>query len=345
MNFYQVVQRLLLVGVRIDRGPSPPEPVPPPELAALIAVVAPAHRRFDARAVRYGNSYRSGFWAIYLISAVAVLCGVLPLALGWDSRFPEQHPFARFWTYIEVGLILTVIAIYLRGHRAKWRSEWLAARTTAELTWYLPLLAPLVDLDQAGRDANWYNRIFNSDKRTVTATEVEALCAELEPLARQLHAGPWQEPTFVARYLVWAVQVFEGQKAYHHRLGIRQHALLHRVHRINNLLFGMTAIGASMHLFLHSLWLTLVTTFFPSLAASLHGALAQSEAFRLARTSEKMAEDLHVAIRRINELTARADRTQALAEVRGFIGETLAILLQEHQAWHMLVRPHDLPLA
>ena len=345
MNFYHVVQRALLVGVRFDKTPTPPVPVPPPEVAGLIRIVAPAHQRFDARAVDYGNSYRSGFWAIYLISAVAVLCGVLPLALGWDSRFPDQHTFARFWTYIEVCLILTVIVIYWRGHRAKWRSEWLAARTTAELTWYLPLLAPLVDLDQKGRDPNWYNRIFDTDKRLVAATEVEALCAELEPVARQLRAGAWQEPTFVARYLTWAVQVFEGQKAYHHRLALRQHALLHRVHRINNVLFGMTAIGASMHLFVHSLWLTLVTTFFPSLAASLHGALAQSEAFRLARTSEKMAEDLHVAIRRITELSAKSDRTQALAEVRGFIGETLAILLQEHQAWHMLVRPHDLPLA
>jgi hypothetical protein len=345
MTFYQAVQRLLLVGVRINAMPPPPAPVPPPELDELLRVVEPAHRRFDARAVRFGDRYRSGFWAIYLISAVAVLCGVLPLALGWDSLFPERHPFARVWTYIEVCLIVTVIAIYWRGHRAGWRSEWLAARTTAELTGYLPLLAPLVELDSAGRDANWYNRLFAADKHMLAATEVEALCAQLEPLARRLHAGAWQEPTFVARYLTWAVQVFAGQEAYHHRQSARQHALLHRVHRVNNTLFGLTAIGAAMHLFVHSLWLTLVTTFFPSLAASLHGALAQSEAFRLARTSEKMAEDLHVAIRRISELSAQTDRTAALAEVRGFIAETLAILLQEHQAWHMLVRPHDLPLA
>ncbi len=345
MTFYQVVQRLLLVGVRLDVPPPPPTPVPPPELAPLLQLVEPARARFDARAVRFGDRYRSGFWAIYLISAVAVLCGVLPLALGWDSLFPERHPVARFWTYTEVCLIVTVIVIYWRGHRAGWRSEWLAARTTAELTGYLPLLAPLVDLDGAGPDANWYNRIFPADKRVLDATEVEALCAQLEPLARQLHAGAWQEPTFVARYLAWAVQVFAGQEAYHRRLSARQHALLHRVHRINNTLFCLTAIGALMHLFVHSLWLTLITTFFPSLAASLHGALAQSEAFRLSRTSEKMAEDLHIAIGRITTLGAQTDRTQALDEVRGFIGETLAILLQEHQAWHMLVRPHDLPLA
>ena len=345
MSFHQVVQRILLLGVRLEKAPPISEPRPPAEVGPLIEIVEPAHRGFDVRAVRYGNRYRSGFWAIYLVSAVAVLCGVLPLALGWDSRFPDQHPYARFWTYIEVCLIVTVIGIYWRGHHARWRSEWLAARTTAELTWYLPLLAPLVDLDQPGRDTNWYNRIFNADKRALHATEIEALCTRLEPIARKLRDGAWQEPTFVPRYLAWAIGVFEGQKAYHHRMAQRQHALLHRVHRINNTLFGLTAIGASMHLFMHSLWLTLVTTFFPSLAASLHGAIAQSEAFRLAKTSEKLVEDLHVAIRRVQELSARPDRTQALEEIRGFIGETLAILLQEHQAWHMLVRPHDLPLA
>lgn len=345
MHFHQIVQRMLLLGVGLEKAPSQPAPQPPPELLPLIAVVEPAHSRFDARAIRYGNRYRSGFWAIYLVSAVAVLCGVMPLALGWDSRFPQQHPFARVWTYIEVGLIFAVVGIYWSGHRAKWRSEWLAARTTAELSWYLPLLAPLVDLDQPGGNANWYTRIFHTDKRSLNAPEIESLCAQLEPIARKLRDGAWHEATFVTRYLAWAVQLFEGQKAYHHRLAQRQHALLHRVHRINNTLFGLTAIGAMMHLFVHSLWLTLITTFFPSLAASLHGAIAQSEAFRLAKTSEKLVEDLHVAIRRVKALSVQTDGTQALAELKGFIGETLAILLQEHQAWHMLVRPHDLPLA
>ncbi len=344
-GFYQVVQRILLLGVHFDAGPQVPEPQPPRELAPLFDIVSPAHLIFDARAISYGNRYRSGFWAIYVLSALTVLCGVLPLALGWDSLYPRLHPFARVWTYIEVFLILSVIGIYVTGHRARWRAEWLAARTTAELTWYLPLLAPLVDFDQPDRETNWYNRIFKADKRLLNAGEIDALCAQLEPLARKLRDGTWQDATFVSRYLTWAIQVFEGQKAYHLRLAARQHALLHRVHRINNTLFGLTALGAMMHLFIHNLWLTLVTTFFPSLAASLHGAIAQSEAYRLAMTSEALIGDLDAAIRRINLQSAQPDRTQALAEMKEFIGATITIVLQEHQAWHMLVRPHDLPLA
>jgi hypothetical protein len=345
LSFHQLLQRVLLFGIRFEKGPVVPEPQPPKELAPLFDVVAPAHLAFDARAISYGNRYRSGFWAIYLLSALTVLCGVLPLALGWDSRYPNLHPYARFWTYIEVCLIFSVVGIYLRGHRSGWRTEWLAARTTAELTWYLPLLAPLVDFDHPDREKNWYNRIFKADKRLLNAAEIDSLCVQLEPLARTLRDSALQDPTFVTRYLTWAIEVFEGQKAYHRRVALRQHALLHRVHRINNSLFGLTAVGAMLHLFVHNLWLTLITTFFPSLAASLHGAIAQSEAYRLAMTSEALVVDLDAAIRRIRQQGAQADRSQALAAIKEFIGATITMVLQEHQAWHMLVRPHDLPLA
>jgi hypothetical protein len=62
-------------------------------------------------------------------------------------------------------------------------------------------------------------------------------------------------------------------------------------------------------------------------------------------TSESLVEDLDAAIQRINQLGSQADRTQALQQIEDTIADTIVIVLQEHQAWHMLVRPHDLPLA
>ena len=56
--------------------------------AAADRAIAAAHHAFDARAMYFGHRYRSGFWAIYLLSAIAVLFAVLPLALGWDSSEP-----------------------------------------------------------------------------------------------------------------------------------------------------------------------------------------------------------------------------------------------------------------
>ena len=50
---------------------------------------------FDERAVHYGHRYRSGFWAIYMLSAIAVLFAVMPLALGWDDRPPRTASVSR----------------------------------------------------------------------------------------------------------------------------------------------------------------------------------------------------------------------------------------------------------
>jgi hypothetical protein len=123
-------------------------------------------------------------------------------------------------------------------------------------------------------------------------------------------------------------------------------------------------------LILHTLWLTLVTTFFPALGASLHGALAQSEAYRLSATSERLVKDLQTMIDRIRAALVAASTPvgAVVAEggvrsigaectgaptvapsgvnaVKSSIEDALALILEEHQDWQMLVRPHHLPLA
>ncbi len=97
MSLHHVIQRLLLIGARIESLPSPAAPQAPPALLPLIEAIAGPHRRFDELALHYGNRYRSGFWAIYLLSAIAVLFAVMPLALGWDSASHLFHPYAGLW--------------------------------------------------------------------------------------------------------------------------------------------------------------------------------------------------------------------------------------------------------
>jgi hypothetical protein len=344
-----VIQRLLLVGAHVHSGSAPPLPPPPPALAPLIESVAAAHRTFDERAIQYGHRYRSGYWAIYILSAVAVLFAVLPLALGWDDSRHILHPYVGLWPVGEVLIIITVGAIYWLGHRRDWQGQWLHARTTAELIWYLPLIAPLVDFGRNAGSANWYLRVFDPGQHLRSAGEVEALCTRIEGKARETLAGAWAESAFIASYTAWTIAILEGQRFYHHGVAAKQHALLHRVHSINNCLFGLTGVGAFLHLILHTLWLSLITTFFPALGASLHGALAQSEAYRLSVTSERLVEELEGAIRAIRaslsirELRSAGDGAGA-SPVKASIQAAIALILEEHQDWHMLVRPHRLPL-
>ncbi len=345
MALHQLIQRVLLIGAHVESLPPAPAPRPPPALLPLIDAIAGPHQQFDERALLYGNRYRSGFWAIYMLSAVAVLFAVMPLALGWDSSNHRVHPFAGLWAMGEVLVIGTVSAIYWRGHRRDWQSQWLRARTTAELSWYLPMLAPLLDFTAPAAEPNWYLRVFDPGQHLRGADDVAALCAANEPLAKRQLAAAWSDPAFVSSYAEWTVDILEQQRHYHYRIASKQHALRHRVHIVNTALFGLTALGALMHLLVHTLWLSLVTTFFPALGASLHGALAQSEAYRLGTTSERLVAELQNAMARIRAALEEGGSASDIDAVKAAIEAAIALILEEHQDWHLLVRPHNLPLA
>jgi hypothetical protein len=342
---HQVIQRVLLLGARLESFERLPPSLPPERLVPLVQAIEPEHQRFDRQAVHYGHRYRSGFWAIYLLSAIAVLCAVLPLALGWDSPRHAFHSFAGVWAVSEVVIIGVVSTIYWLGHRRDWQGQWLRARTTAELAWYLPMLAPLLDFSSPGAEANWYVRAFDPGQHLRTADDVSSLCARVEPLARKLLATAWSDSAFVGSYARWTLDILEQQRRYHCRVAARQHALLHRVHSLNGYLFGLTALGAILHLGIHTLWLSLVTTFFPALGASLHGALAQSEAYRLGSTSEGLARELGHSIGHIQTALAEMATSGDPRVLQASIEAAIALILEEHQDWNQFVRPHRLPLA
>ena len=349
LSLHQLVERVLLAGAHIESLPPTPKPQAPAALKPLIKAIAATHRRFDQLALYYGHRYRSGFWAIYLLSALAVLCAIMPLALGWDSSTHALHPYAGAWAMAEVGVIGTVSIIYWEGHHHDWQGQWLRARTTAELSWYLPMVAPLLDFSVPSEEPNWYIRIFDPGQHLRGADDVTKLCIGTEPLARELLAAVEANPEFMSSYARWTMDILAEQLGYHHHVAAKQRELLHRVHRVTSVLFALTAVGALMHLLLHTLWLSLVTTFFPALGASLHGALAQSEAYRLGSTSERLVAELKMRIELIRE-AMDGDPAQGIAvndslAIKSAIQGAVALILEEHQDWHMLVRPHHLALA
>jgi len=344
MALHQVIQRLLLIGVQLDQPAHAPSVPPPGALVPLIDSIAPAHRAFDQRALHYGHRYRSGFWAIYLLSAIAVLFAVLPLALGWDSPGHRLHSYAALWALGEVAVIGIVSAIYWRGHRRHWQEQWLDTRTTAELCWYLPLLAPLIDFNAPPVDASWYLRVFDPGQHVRAADDVAALCTLNEGLARAQLAHAWSDPEFISGYTRWTIGILEQQRRYHRVIAAKQAALLHRVHLLTSWLFGLTALGALMHLLVHTIWLAVMTTFFPALAASLHGALAQSEAYRLGQASEALAAKLEGAIERIRASLATLGALGDVGSLKASIQDAIALILEEHHDWQRLVRPHRLSL-
>lgn len=106
----------------------------------------------------------------------------------------------------------------------------------------------------------------------------------------------------------------------------------------------MTGLAALAHLVVHSNALTLATMFLPALGASLHGALAQSEAYRLEMASERLAMELGRIIEPVKETLHATDPLASAEVLRAAVLSAVALILDEHRDWHMLVRPHHLPL-
>jgi hypothetical protein len=77
----------------------------------------------------------------------------------------------------------------------------------------------------------------------------------------------------------------------------------------------------------------------------LHGALAQSEAYRLGTTSERLVAELQGAIDRIRAVLNEGGSSSDDHALKAAIEAAIALILEEHQDWHLLVRPHNLPLA
>jgi hypothetical protein len=347
MALHDVLQRLLLIGHSLPQPPLPLRAEAPARLAGLMAAVRPAQQALNAEATALGHRYRSAFWGLYLLSALAVLLAVLPVALGWAAAEHPLHAYALVWGLLEVGVIASVALLYRRGMREDWQGRWLAARAEAELAWYLPLAAALRGAEAQDHRDDWYAGLFGSaGKGTALGSTLQRLCLAQSGGLAQALAGAWQSEEFLRGFGHWACALLSGQVHYHRRTAARYRALLHRGHRLSAGLFVLTALAALLHLFWHAPWLLIATTSFPAFGAALHGALVQAEAHRLADASQQMAQALSALQARVEHtLQAPSLSGEPARELYETAYEALARILEEHQGWHMVVRPHHLPLA
>lgn len=342
---HQFVRDVLLWGKTIHRSPAPIAVPPPPALDSLLAAVRPAHQEYNQRAIAFGHRYRSAFWALYLLASLAVLCAAMPFVLGWADEKSPRHALTIWWGVGEFLIITAVALVYFAGHRQDWQGQWLALRTRAELSWYLPMLAPLLPATpEPTSTGNWYARVLGEGGPSESDEAIDALCAACEPCALEVAGTAWNDGAFVQRYGAWCRSLIEEQVHYHHHVAAVNRALRHRVHQITTTLFVLTGIGAALHLVWHADVLLLLTMWFPALGASLHGAIAQSEAYRLVVSAERLEFELGAHLVAIDAALNQASLADSAFGLRAAVKATLSTILDEHEDWLMLVRPHHLPL-
>lgn len=334
MPIHQTVQDILLLGTPRHDAPAPAPAEPPPALKTLVNALEPVREECDERAIEYGHRYRSAFWGLYLLSALAVLFAVLPVSLGWDELMHDRPYLKPLWGGAELVVLFTIAFVYRSGHKQKWKDQWLSARLQAELIRYMPLTATVMAPEALSATA-WAAIICGGTENSADLNAIKALCAKHETIAREASKGARADSAAWAR---WASFVVGGQQHYHTRIAHRQHQLQHRVHGINLSLFILTIVGVLMHLYWHHPILLLVATVFPALGAALHGALAQSEAYRLEANSKHLAVQLRALQAAIDAPDTAVTRLPELGK------SALDLILSEHHGWHHVVQPHSLPL-
>jgi len=151
-----------------------------------------------------------------------------------------------------------------------------------------------------------------------------------EPRARKLLATAWCEPAFISSYARWTVDILEQQRPLPlpHREQAPRPA--HRVHIVNTTSIALTALARCCISFFHAVAVA-GDDVLPALGASLHGALAQSEAYRPRHDVERLVAELQGAIDRIRAALHSVDPPRDVNALKAAIEAAVALILEEHQ--------------
>ncbi len=287
----------------------------------------------DGLANYYANLYRSAFLANYLLGGVAVLCALLPLALGWSGREHPLHRFEPAFVVAELGVILAILLNATIGIRGRWHERWIDYRLLAEYLRQIRFLGPLGrnpllsspparqrSDDLRGTWAYWYAR--------AVAREAGLPSGRLDAAALAAHAADLQ--AFVG-----------GQLSYHERTARILGAVNRRLWRAGLALFGGTFAACAAHLAVHSPWLTLVSAVLPAFGAAFAGIRGQGEFEVIVRRSEAAAAGLERIARELHHPRAKASsRAQtAVAEAAS------TLMIEETLSWRFVSESRPLELS
>ncbi len=91
----------------------------------------------DKRGDLFADAYRSGYVLTYLLSAIAVLVALLPMAAGLEGEAQT------ICVVIEFVMLLGILLLFVIGRTRRWHERWMEQRLLAELIRQLRVLIPL----------------------------------------------------------------------------------------------------------------------------------------------------------------------------------------------------------
>lgn len=327
---------VLLAGHRMPEEPAALQEGVPAAVRELALLVEGPRSRFAAAARTLGTDYKGGYWMMYLIAPLAVLCSATAAA-GLASP--------ALLTGLELLLIVGILVLFLVLRRGRWQETWIRARRTAEHLRYLPLVAPFT----RGAGGNWYEQLAaRRGLRIIVDPQVTRVCTWLDE-RQAARALQLDDPAFYAGYLRYVRDLLVQQIHYHTLKAGVERALSHRVSLTSTAFFAIT-IACTVLLFTGNLagqthpneYLRVFATVLPALGAGLRGVLAQGESHRVAALSEGMAIRLTQLREHLDTLDAQGS---AREDLENLVWNAVQELLSEADTWMRLQESAPLSVA
>lgn len=330
--FHTLCRRVFLVGAHFPERSQERSPVTPPEsLGRVIAAFSARRSVAEVLASKYGNLYRSAYWAIYLLSSLAVGMALLTMALP---------SFGGWFVALEALTILFILVVFTLGSKHRWHAKWLAFRREAEVIRYLPIIHIVhqLSLESVQRQGPEPQSKQSAPAESPYGVPIDISTEEKEHLAT-LDQLITSDGVLNNELRQWVEFILQEQIYYHERRAFEEHLIHERIHKLAFFCFVVTAFAVLAHAGFHTIWLSVVAAFFPSLAAALTGVAAHAEMVRLRLESESVAKDLSDIERRLTDEISSNEMIKDC--LRAFVGRVLGEVI----VWHTFSKQKALTLA
>lgn len=284
----------------------------------------------DGISARLSDHYRAGMIVNFMLSALAIVGGILYLPLV----SPEQKwGFALF----EFVLLLAIVIITYRGQKYRWHGRWFETRRVAEYFRHSPLLLMLGVARPPGRwprgtETSWPEWYVRQALRDIGLPRAKVTSGYLRSTLAALldhHVTP--------------------QSGYHAKKAKRLNAVHHNLDRFSEFLFKLAILSVASYLLLKggsvlhlvdsdlvaklSKTFTVLGVLFPTFGAAIAGIRYFGDFERFAAISQITAEKLESISDRIELLLAAPDTALDYGRVTELIHAADDVVVAEIENW------------
>lgn len=284
----------------------------------------------DGISARLSDHYRAGMVVNFLLSALAIVGGILYLPLV----SPEQKwGFALF----EFVLLLAIVIITYRGQKYRWHGRWFETRRVAEYFRHSPLLLMLGVARPPGRwprgtETSWPEWYVRQALRDIGLPRANVTSGYLRSTLSALlehHVKP--------------------QSIYHAKKAKRLNAVHHNLDRFSEFLFKLAILSVATYLLMKggsallsmdgdlvgklSKTFTVLGVLFPTFGAAIAGIRYFGDFERFAAISQITAEKLEAISDRIELLLTAPDSALDYGRVTELIHAADDVVVAEIENW------------